>query len=258
MSHAIHTKKTSWFYSAFYCPDTKIFRIVNDFLSIITLASILGIILESVLSLSHYRAIFYGIEYVTASIFAVEYLSRLITAPRKLKYVFSFFGIVDLLSIIPSFLHIANLTPLKSARSLRILRLLRILRVAKIARFHKDTFNREREFNELYYLNVKIYVFFFASVVAILGSLVYVFEHEHSEGFQHIPASMLWVLRNILEDPFIQVAPQTSGGIAISLIARFFGLILLGFLIHVIGNIINHFLLGTKKVTDDREIKETL
>ena len=101
---------------AFERPTTRPFVVVNDFLAFVTIVSILAIVLESVASFSSYHLLFKGVEYTAVSIFTLEYIARLwITRPRR-KYILSFFGIIDLISIVPTYLAVANLTFLKSSR----------------------------------------------------------------------------------------------------------------------------------------------
>ncbi len=233
----------------FYEPDSKLFVFINDFLSVITIVSILAIILETVSELVIYHPLFLGIEYVALFFFSLEYIGRIIGAHKKLSYIFSFFGIIDALAIFSTLLSIANLIPLKSARALRILRFLKMMRLSKVAHIQHHG-NHKRDFVEIYRINLKIYILAITSILVILGSFVYVFERG-TKGFENIPVSMLWVARTILEDQSVKFAPHTYGGEAVSLIARFFGVILLGFLIHIIGDLINRFLLGVKKI--DRE-----
>ena len=122
----------------FYNFESKRFLVVNNFFALLTLVSILAIILETVHSLAPYQILFETVEYVTVFFFTLEYLGRII-ANRKdaLSYMFSFFGLIDLLSIVPSYVGIANLTFLKSARILRVLRLLLFIRLAILARLRK-------------------------------------------------------------------------------------------------------------------------
>ena len=247
----IYGKIQSLCRKAFYDSHSKIFLAINDFLSFLTIISIAVIILETVSGLAEYYPFLIAIEYITVFFFSVEYLCRIIGADKKKSYIFSFFGFVDLLAIIPSWLHLANLTPLKSARAIRILRFLRTLRLAKLERIEISSGNKKNEFSEIYKINLKIYLLAFISVIIILGSLVYIFENGNN-GFQDIPSSMLWAARVILADQgAIKIFPESIGGQAVSLISRFFGLVLLGFLIKIIGDLANRFLLGIKKIDRD-------
>jgi len=244
----IYSNLHNFCHKTFYDPHSKDFIFINNFLSVLSIVSVIVIVLESIVSLSGYHSIFLIVEYIVVFFFSLEYFGRILGAKHKLKYIFSFFGIIDLISIIPTYLHLGNLTPLKSARALRILRLLRILRITKVARIQDGSVRHNRhDFEEIYNLNVKIYLLAFVSIVTLLGSFAYVFEHGHNGGFDNILISMLWVFSIAIENPYLQVAPETVGGFATAIASRFLGLVLLGFLIHIVGNLINRLLLGLKK-----------
>lgn len=230
---------------AFYETDSKLFVVINDLLSIVIIVSILAIIFESVSEFSHYHQFFLTIEYAAVFIFSIEYVCRIIGSQKKLSYVFSFFGFIDLISILPTYLHITNLTPIKSIRALRILRFLRIMRLAKVTRFEHLERPSRNDTAAIIRLNLQIYFVALIFIVLILGNLAYVFEHNHPH-FENIPLSMLWILESLLGGSISTTVPETYAGIIIFMIARFFSFVLLGFLIHIVGNIISHVLLGKK------------
>ena len=155
----------------FYNPKNRNFERVNSFLAFLTILSVIFISLETVKELSEYKNIFYLIEIISTFFFALEYLGRLLGAKKPLKYIFSFFGFIDLMSILPTILGLGNLTFLKTARLFRILRFLRILRVIKFAKYTKNEFLEENN-NNLVKINLEIYftaftLFAFFSAVSI-------------------------------------------------------------------------------------------
>jgi len=230
---------------AFYESHTRLFTVVNDLLSIVIILSILVIILESVTQFSRYHQLFLTLEYVAVAIFSVEYVGRIIGSNKKLSYIFSFFGLIDIISILPTWFHFTNLTPLKSVRALRILRFLRIIRLAKVTRFEHLERPSKKDTGAIIRINLQIYFLAIIFAVVILGTLAYTFEHGHPH-FENIPLSMLWVLESLLGGSISGVVPETYAGIAIFMLARFLSFVLLGFLIHIIGNIVSHLLLGKK------------
>ncbi len=238
---------------AFYDPSSKLFVVVNDALSVVILLSILSVIFESVSQLAAYNTTFITIEYLAVGIFSIEYLCRIVGNPKPASYIFSFFGIIDLISILPTWLHFMNLTPIKSLRALQILRFLRMIRLAKVVRFDHLEKTSRSDRSAIIRLNFQIYLATLIFTITILGSLVYVFEHGHP-GFENIPLSMLWVLESLLGGSISNVIPDTYPGIFIFMIARFISLVMLGFMIHIIGNVVSHFLLGKEtRHTLDRE-----
>ena len=221
--------------------DSKYFLWVNDILAFFTLLSVAGIVLETVGSLHKYQNIFLVIEYISVFVFSCEYAIRIWSSDKKLSYIFSFYGIVDLLSIVPSFVGWTNLTFLKSARVLRILRFLRMIRLAKVIRLQKNVKKQDlEEYARLYRLNIQIYFFTLFSAIVIFASLIYIFE-PHVDSFVNIPISILWSTKVLLGGTF-QTVPQTIVGNIVLIGARFVGLILFGLLISVVGTTIKRFL----------------
>ncbi len=216
------------------------FAIANNTLAIATLVSILAIVLETVNSFAHYQPIFTLVEYTTTLLFAGEYFLRLWLAKSKARYAFSFFGIVDLLAIIPTFLGIANLTFLKATRSLRILRLLRMVRLAKLANPKKSLPHPE----SIYGLNVEIYGIALLLSILLLGSVLFVVE-GHAAYAKDIPSGMYWAFKVLLGGmPFEQ--PLTFAGTIVLVFARFVSLVLLGLLLSLMGTVMRKLLIGTE------------
>lgn len=227
-------------------PGSRWFTPVNDFFVIITLISVIAIVLETVPSLEQFTVWFRLIEYTTAALFSLEYVGRLIAAPKKLKYIFSFFGIIDLLAILPTFLGLANFTFLKTARTLRIMRFLRMLRLAKVTRPKKSHGHDLEDKASLYKLNIEIYFATLTITLLLFGTLIYFFEGTHPS-FVSIPHGMYWTLQIILNDGAAAV-PHTTIGAALTILIRFVSLILLGLLISVIGNLVRKLLFGTDDI----------
>lgn len=231
----------------FYDVESRQFLIVNNFLAILTLISILGIILETVVSLEAYTTLFHIIEYTTVAFFTLEYVGRIIANKKDIySYIFSFFGFIDLLAIVPSYFGLTNLTFLKSARVLRILRLLRIIRLAKIARLEKLHSKELEDYAYLYKLNVKIYFLALFSSIIIFGSVIYVVEDARGV-FANIPLGMLWAAK-VLMGGITQQIPSTPFGELISVLGRFTGLALFGLLISLVGTTIKKLVFGTKNM----------
>ena len=213
---------------AFYKPNSKYFKKVNNFLAAITLISIASVSLETVESFNTYKHIFNWIQFLTIHIFTLEYIGRIIAKNKKpLEYIFSFFGMIDLLAIIPTYLNLTNLTFLKSARILRILRFLRILRIAKTARLKPETINKEEE-DFFHSYKIKIYFFSLFASILIFGSLIYVIESPNPE-FANTPLSMIWSAK-VLLGGVPQITPTTIFGDVVIILTRFVGLLLFGLL----------------------------
>jgi voltage-gated potassium channel len=225
-------------------PKNKFFSLANTILALMTLVSVAAIALETVASLQKYELLFKGIEYVAVTLFTAEYITRLTTNQRPLRYMVSFFGIIDLLAIAPSVLGLSNLTFLKSARTVRIIRLLRMVRLAKVSRA-KD---KEKAARSVYKINLEIYFLTLTLAVLILGCLFYFFEHGVNDA-KDIPSGMYWALRAILGGVSYPQA-TTVGGTITLVLARFSSMILLGMMMSLVGTMIRKMLIGSEK--DDK------
>ena len=222
--------------------NSPIYVRANNVLAVATLVSILAIVLETVHSFSQYHPLFKAIEYITTVLFTAEYIWRLRLANVKWKYMVSFFGIVDLAAIIPTYLGIGNLTFLKSARALRILRFLRMVRLAKLTRASKDS----TESKSLSYLNVQIYGVALLLSLLALGSLIYLFESSQ-EYAKDIPSGMYWAFKVVLGGVPNTPQPQTTAGIFVFIAAKFVSLILLGLMLNLVGTLTRKMLTGSEQ-----------
>jgi voltage-gated potassium channel len=216
-------------------------RVINNFLSVLTVVSIVSLVLETVPSLVEYSTTFIIIEWVAVIFFGLEYVGRLLTSKPKRKYVLSFFGVIDLVSIAPTLLGLGNFTFLKSARALRIIRMLRMLRLAKISR----TKIVEEENMNVLSLNIIIYFATLLFALLVTGTLMYLVEGGQS-AFVSIPAGMWWSLKVFLAGIPV-VEPVTVVGEFFFVLTRFVGLLLLGLLIGVVGNVFRALVMGGRK-----------
>ncbi len=236
-------KLTDKLYEALENPADKHFSRVNDFLAFLVLLSVLSISLESVASLEKYQRIFLSIEYLTVFFFTLEYIVRL--AKKRAAYAFSFFGFIDLISVLPSLLGLGNFTFLKSVRVLRILRFLRVLRLAKLSRQIKDKALREQEKAAAEKLKVEIYFFSLFFAIILFGFLMYAAEGYRAQ-FANVFLAALWASKVILGG-VSQHMPETIFGEIITVSARFVGLLLFGLLIAVVGSFVNNVLFGREE-----------
>ena len=223
---------------AFTKPKTKLFHYTQDFFALLTIISIVSLVLETVPSLSSYNQTFLIIEWVAVSLFAIEYACRLYVSKPTLKYSFSFFGIIDLVAIVPTFLGLGNFTFLKSARALRIIRLLRMLRLAKITR------SGLVDDDNMSILSLNVLIYFVTLLFALLlnGTAMYLVE-PGSEAFVSIPAGMWWSLKVFMAGIPV-TEPVTQLGEFFFVLTRFVGLLLLGLLVGVVGNVFRVLLGG--------------
>jgi voltage-gated potassium channel len=122
--------------------------------------------------------LFYWIEITAVAIFALDYLGNLYFAPNRIKYIFSFWGLVDLVSILPTVLMILNLTFLQGAKVFRLLRVIRVLRVLKMARTALQQLASGVKSSNPIVTNLRIYFIALFSVMMISSTLMFYIEGE--------------------------------------------------------------------------------
>ncbi|MCD6585311.1 MAG: ion transporter [Desulfobacteraceae bacterium] len=172
--------------------------------------SVAIVIIESVHSIRDaYGGILYGIEWFFTILFTIEYILRLISVKRPVNYATSFFGIVDLLAIFPTYLSIF-VPGSQSLLTIRALRLLRIFRVFKLTHFTREA---RTIMAALRASGRKIGVFISAvlAIVVITGSVMYVIEGEKN-GFVDIPTSIYWAIVTLTTVGYGDISPHTPMG----------------------------------------------
>ena len=201
--------------------DTRAGKTFDVILLWMIILSVTVVILESVSSLRNsYHGLFVTTEWIFTIIFSIEYLLRVYSAPKPLKYITSFFGIIDLLAILPTFLGLVfdQATILLTFRALRLLRMFRVL---KLARYVREAAVLMRALQNSKH---KIVVFFGAvlTMVLILGSLLYMIEGEEN-GFTSIPQSIYWAIVTITTVGYGDIAPATVLGKILASVAMLTG-----------------------------------
>lgn len=239
------TRLTDQINESLHDQSSRKFVRFNILLAIVTIISITSIIFETVASLHYFHSVFLIIEWASVIFFTFEYLARIYTTNEKRKYVFSFWGIADILSIIPTFFSLGNWTFLKSVRILRILRLLRLLRLIKIIHIYTGTLRAVDSQEEINKQNIILYFFTLATGVLLSGAVLYTLEHNQ-KAYENIPLSMLQGAKLLVGGLAIAL-PQTIGGEIAVVVIRFIGLALFGLLIAIVGGALNQLIFGDKK-----------
>lgn len=204
---------SSWqrkLHEVIYEADTTAGKAFDVVLLVVILLSIVIVMLESVRSIdAGYGDLFYVIEWVVTIIFTIEYILRIIAVKRPQKYIFSFYGIIDLISTIPTYLtlFVGGYNFLLAVRALRLLRIFRIL---KITRYLGEANKLSAALKQS---RPKILVFLFAVVIItiIAGTLMHIVEGE-AGGFDNIPLSIYWCIVTLTTVGFGDIAPITPLG----------------------------------------------
>lgn len=201
--------------------ETKGGKLFDVLLLIVILASIVIVMLESVKEMSaSYHDVFITLEWIITGLFTVEYVLRILSLKKPLSYVFSFFGLIDLLALLPSYLGLF----IVGSESLMIIRVVRFLRIFKILRMSHYIQGANILTDALKNSRAKIIVFLISmlTIVIIMGGIMYFIESEES-GFTSIPRSIYWAIITITTVGYGDIAPMTPVGQALASIIMLFG-----------------------------------
>lgn len=208
-------------YVIIFGTHTRAGRIFDIALIIAIITSLVVLILESLPSvMTEWSRELRYIEYTFTALFTVEYLLRLYCSPKPKFYATSFYGVVDLLAILPTYL--AIFFPGASFMGVvRLLRVMRIFRILKLVRYLQDSNILLRS---LLMARRKILIFFstVGILVTIFGALIFVIEGPHN-GFTSIPKSIYWAIVTITTVGYGDMVPQTHLGKAIASLTMLLG-----------------------------------
>jgi voltage-gated potassium channel len=199
-------------------PAGKTFDVV---LIVSILLSVLAVILESVKRIeATYGDLLRAIEWGFTILFTIEYVLRLVCVTRPLQYAKSFFGLVDLLAILPTYLSLV-LADSHYLLVIRTLRVLRVFRVLKLAQYLREAYLLRQA---LYASRRKIAIFLFTvfTLVIIIGALMYMIEGE-AHGFTSIPRSIYWAIVTLTTVGYGDIAPRTPVGQALAALVMILG-----------------------------------
>ena len=194
-----------------YEADTRAGKLFDVVLLFVILLSIVLVMLESVEDIgTTYYVWLDTLEWIITILFTLEYIARMVCVKRPTVYIFSFYGIVDLLSTIPKYLSIF-LVGTHSLIAIRALRLLRVFRILKLTRFISESTNFGRALKRS---RVKIAVFlsFVLVLCVILGTIMYLVEGDKDSGFTSIPRSVYWAIVTLTTVGYGDIAPTSALG----------------------------------------------
>lgn len=209
------------FHQVIYEADTRAGKLFDLILLFLIIVSIVAVMLESVVEIQlQYGSELAIIEWVITIFFTLEYIGRILSVKQPLKYMLSFYGIIDLLATLPAYVDL--LFPgLHFLLALRAIRLLRVFRILKLVHFVGagnsliEALKKSRN---------KIAVFLFTVIVIciILGTIMYMVEGAES-GFTSIPVSIYWTIVTLTTVGFGDITPVTPLGQLISVVIMILG-----------------------------------
>lgn len=202
--------------------DTAAGKLFDILLLVCILLSVLAVLLNSVERFRQdYKSLFLIIEWFFTIIFTLEYILRIFCARDRLKYMRSFFGIIDLLAFLPNYiLHFVTGVP--ALTFIRVFRLLRVFVIFKLGRYMGQA---NFLLNALRSSFTKIVVFIGSvlTIVLIMGSLMFLIEGPENDGFANIPKSMYWAIVTLTTVGYGDIAPKTVLGQTIASIIMLLG-----------------------------------
>jgi len=200
--------------------DTEAGRVFDAIVQLLILISLVSFSIETLPDLSsETRRVLRTIEVVTVIVFTIEYLLRLLVAENRLRFVFSFFGLVDLVAILPFYISTGV-----DLRSIRVLRFIRVFRALKFARYSKAVRLYGRAFSmikdELLLFFTVALLLFYVSAVGI-----YYFERDaQPEAFASVFHGMWWAVTSLTTVGYGDTYPVTVGGKIFTFVILMIGL----------------------------------
>ena len=187
----------------------KLFDLV---LLVLILLSVAAVMLESVAYYhDKYHHILVPFEWTITVFFTIEYLLRIISVKQPFKYIFSFYGLIDLVSLLPSYFGLfLSSESIGSIKTIRTIRLLRVFRILKLIRYVKEANSLKRALKAS---RQRIVVFLLAvlAIATIMGTIIYLIE-DPKDGFTSIPRSIYWAIVTLTTVGYGDISPQTGLG----------------------------------------------
>ena len=228
--------------------DTPTGKLFDILLLVFIVMSVLVVMLESVDQYAEaYGGLFLAVEWILTIFFTIEYCLRLYAVLRPWKYATSFFGVIDLLSILPTYLSLFALGS-SSLLTIRALRLLRVFRIFKLGHYMNEgalIMNALRAS----YNKIMVFLFFIMVLVTIIGSVMYLIEGERNPAFTSIPRSIYWAIVTLTTVGYGDITPQTNIGQFLSA-----AVMILGYaVIAVPTGIVTNELIGHQQIAENSQ-----
>jgi len=208
-------------YTLVFTDETVAGRRFDKCLIVLILLSLVVVVIDSIETIArNYRSLLFILEWAFTFIFSLEYAVRIYCAKNRKKYATSFFGMIDLLAILPTYLTLF-FPELHALIDVRVLRLIRIFRIFKLTAYMQEYAHLA---NALHASRKKIFVFlsFVLMVVLVMGTLMYVVEGPEN-GFTSIPIATYWAITTMTTVGFGDITPHTDLGKLIASVMMLMG-----------------------------------
>lgn len=218
------TEKENWkdkWHKIIFLSETRPGKLFDVFLLILILISVVVVMLDSDLQIhNEYGNLLISVEWVVTILFTFEYIIRIVIARKPYKFIFSFYGIIDFLAILPTYLSLF-ISGSHYLVIVRILRLLRIFRILKLVRFISASHILSLSLRESRY-KIMVFLGTVAVIVVVMGSIMYLVEGPEN-GYSSIPVSIYWAIVTLTTVGYGDIAPQTALGQMIASIIMIMG-----------------------------------
>jgi voltage-gated potassium channel len=197
-------------YEIIFEADTTAGKLFDVVLLVVILLSVALVMLESVPAIrNEHRSLLRMMEWVITGIFTLEYILRVLIIRKPVKYIFSFYGIIDLLSVLPTYIGLFivgshHLVVIRILRMLRIFRILKLTRYTQAGRTLARAMWASRE-------KISVFIFFVIVLVIVVGTVMYLIEGEE-HGFTSIPRGIYWAVVTLTTVGYGDISPQTPFG----------------------------------------------
>lgn len=206
--------------------DTPVGKLFDVILLIAIVLSTIAVMLETVKEIKQdWGRELQILEWVITVFFSLEYIARIISVKRPLKYALSFFGIIDLLSILPAYAGLV-FTGAKALQIIRVFRLLRVFRIFKLGRYLREAELLGRALSASRW-KISVFLGTVFAICIVTGSIMYVIEGGEQTGkgagFSSIPRSIYWAIVTLTTVGYGDISPVTPLGQAISSLIMILG-----------------------------------
>lgn len=200
---------------------TKAGKRFDIILLAIIIISVIGVMLDSDNNIHQkYGNILLTAEWIFTIFFTIEYMLRIYCSRSKQKYIFSTMGIIDLLSIIPTYL-VVFYAPIGSLIDIRIMRLIRIFRIFQLSKYLRSGHTMQLALRSSR-PKIIVFILYISLIVVILGTIMYIIEGQQN-GFENIPKSIYWAVVTLTTVGYGDVVPITTLGKTISVFIMMLG-----------------------------------